>query len=226
MENIRELPPMERPREKLRYQGPASLSDAELLAVILGSGTKGLPVSVICNNLLKETGIRELGDVTLDRLCAIRGVGEVKALMLLAVAEVSRRLSKPSGATLKNDQAVYEILRPAFEKMDELQYVLVLMTGERELLATAEAGCMLPAVTWITGLAMEAGARRIVLARNGWLTFSGVENQFLKELGAAAGVLGICLAGLMAAGPERYKMIGYEYSSDHRGIYLPEAPGR
>jgi DNA repair protein RadC len=207
MENVKLLPPMERPREKLRYRGPQALSDAELLAILFGSGSKGLPVSEICNNLLQQVRLTELTKTDVEKLCAVKGIGEAKALILLAVVELSRRLTKRPLKILKNEVAVYELLRPLYEQAAELRYILVLLTAEKELLATADAGAVLPEIAWVTGLAAEAGAKRIILGRNGWRAFSNAEARYAEKLQAALKLLGIVFEGLMAAGPERFKML-------------------
>jgi DNA repair protein RadC len=207
MENVKLLPPLERPREKLRYRGPQALSDAELLAILFGSGSKGLPVSEICDNLLREVQLEQLAEADVERLCKVKGIGEAKALIIMAVAEISRRLTKKTGVILKDNTAVYELLRPSYEQATELRYILVLLTTEKELLATADAGAVLPEISWVTGLAVEAGAKRIVLGRNGWRAFSNAEGRYAEKLKAALAVLGIVFEGLMAAGPERFKML-------------------
>src|ERR1700743_681294 len=169
MENIKDLPPMERPREKLQLQGPAILKDSELLAILLGSGNKGLPVSAICNNLLQNYSLQELVKIDGDSLRRVKGVGEAKAMILLAAFELSRRLHQTPRTIIKDDRAVFNLLQPIFKKLNELQYILVLMTAEKELLAIAEAGSLLPEIPWSTGLALKAGAKCMLLARNGWL---------------------------------------------------------
>jgi DNA repair protein RadC len=207
MEDIKGLPPMERPREKLSHRGPQALSDAELLAILFGSGTRGVPVSEICDNLLRQVRWSAIAGIDADTLCKVKGIGEAKAMILLAVVELSRRLNKPAPVRLKDAAALYGVIWPLFEQAAELRYMLVLLTAERELLATADAGIVLPEITWVTSLALEAGAKKIVLGRNGWLTFSNAEGRYAGQLKAAAGALGLVFEGLMAVGPERFKMI-------------------
>src|ERR1700748_1017576 len=185
MENVKLLPPMERPREKLRYRGPQALSDAELLAILFGSGSKGLPVSDICDNLLRQVRLTELTDADVEKLCAVKGIGEAKALILLAVVELSRRMVNRPLTILKNETAVYELLRPLYEQAAELRYILVLLTIEKELLATADAGAVLPEIGWVTGLAAEAGAKKLLLARNGWRAFSKAGGGYAEKVKTA-----------------------------------------
>lgn len=206
MEDIKLLPPMERPREKLQFGGARALSDTELLAILLGSGTSRLPLSALCNQILAAHELRDIATMDMDGLCRFKGIGPAKATTLLAAIELSRRLS-PTGQVLANEQEIYDYVKSILEKAEQLQYVLLLMSAGKELLAFAEAGCVLPDLAWVTGLAAEAGAKRIVLARNGWPAFSNAESRYLSDLCAGCAALGVVCVGLMAVGPERFKMI-------------------
>ncbi|MBQ4425383.1 MAG: DNA repair protein RadC [Lachnospiraceae bacterium] len=92
------LPPSERPYEKCLDRGTSALSDAELLAVILRSGSANYTVVEVASRLLltygKESGIGCLMDLSRAELEAIPGIGPVKAVELMAVAELSRRISR------------------------------------------------------------------------------------------------------------------------------------
>lgn len=206
MERIKNLPPMERPREKLQFDGAASLSDQELLVILLGSGTPQVPVNSICRNLLKKHDLKSIAGMDMETLCSFKGIGPAKATTLLAAAEFSRRV-RNTAHKLPDQQAWYEFLKPLLAEATQLQYILLLISTGRELLAFSEAGSVLPDITWVTGLAMQAGAKYIMLGRSGWHAFSNTEAKFLKELEAAAMSLGIQCNGLMAVGPERFKMI-------------------
>ncbi len=206
MENIRNLPPMERPREKLQFNGAKTLSDLELLAILLGSGTLQVPLNSICDNLLKQHSLKKIAEMDLEALCAFKGIGPAKATTLLAVAEFSRR-AQTTTHLLLDEQACYDYLKPLLAQATQLQYILLLISAGRELLAFSEAGSVLPDITWVTGLAMETGARYFILGRNGWPAFSNIEAKFLRDLQAAALSLGMVCNGLMAVGPERFKMI-------------------
>jgi DNA repair protein RadC len=90
---IRELPPREQPRERLRDAGPAALSDAELLAILLRVGVSGTNVVQLAQQLLSEhKGWSGLLRADYHELCRRRGVGEAKAATLKAALEIGRRL--------------------------------------------------------------------------------------------------------------------------------------
>ena len=201
MEKIRDLPQMERPREKLQYHGAKSLSDQELLAILLGSGTPKVPLHLICENLLKDTQLADIGQLDMEGLCRFKGIGPAKAAILLAATELTRR---SRSRLLLTEQDRCEQLRSLLEKQDQLQYILLLISARQELLAFSETGSLLPDIARITGLAVEAGAARILLGRNGWPAFSNAESRYMAELRAACTALHIVCEGLMIFGPERY----------------------
>ncbi len=90
---IRELPPRQQPRERLRDAGPAALSDAELLAILLRVGVSGTNVVQLAQQLLSEhKGWSGLLRADYHELCRRRGVGEAKAATLKAALEIGRRL--------------------------------------------------------------------------------------------------------------------------------------
>ena len=203
MENIKNLPPMERPREKLQFQGAASLSDQELLAILLGSGTPQFQLNIICENLLSAHDLKSVAAMDMESLCAFQGIGPAKATALLAAAEFSRRLR--TEIRIPDEQACYDYLKPLLAEATQLQYILLLISARRELLAFSEAGSVLPDISWITELAIQAGAKYFVLGRNGRGAFSKTEGRFVKELQAAALSLGMKCEGLMTVGPECFK---------------------
>ena len=91
---IKEWPEGDRPREKLLEQGPASLSDAELLAIVLrtGDGTSGKTALDHARQLIKKfKNFQNLASVTTAELCNLKGIGPAKAAAVMAVMEISRR---------------------------------------------------------------------------------------------------------------------------------------
>ena len=93
--SMKDLPEAERPREKLLINGPASLSNAELLAILLGSGTRSQSAVSLAERVLAAdgSGILFLNDCTPEELCSIEGIGPAKSAALIASAELGRRLT-------------------------------------------------------------------------------------------------------------------------------------
>src|ERR687895_2489084 len=90
---IKEMPADERPREKLRLRGASSLSNGELLAILLNTGLPGEPVTEVAQRLLRDHGgLPGLMRLDVVELARIRGVGEAKAAKLKAALELASRL--------------------------------------------------------------------------------------------------------------------------------------
>lgn len=98
---LQQLPQYERPYEKLELYGAEVLSNAELLAIIIESGTKdetsiNLAQKVLClGEEIQDNGLRFLQNISLEELKEIKGIGRVKAIRLKAAFEISKRLAKP-----------------------------------------------------------------------------------------------------------------------------------
>jgi DNA repair protein RadC len=97
--SIRQLPESERPRERMMRYGPEALSAAELIALILGSGTKSAPVLQLAQEIVvRFGGLHQIADATLEELCQVKGVGVAKAIQLRAAFNLGQRLSKHTGS--------------------------------------------------------------------------------------------------------------------------------
>jgi DNA repair protein RadC len=105
--SIQQMHESERPRERLQRFGPESLSIAELIAIVLGSGTKQMPVLKLAQFMLLKFGsLHHLADATIQELRQIKGIGLAKAIQLRAVFSLGSRLSK------QNFTAKYKIEHP------------------------------------------------------------------------------------------------------------------
>ena len=109
---VKDMALEERPREKMLAQGENSLSNAELLAIILRTGTKQKNVIDLANYIINKDsqGIRYLQDITIDELCEIDGVGLTKATMIKAALELGRRVAsfKPNKYKVKYPWDIYK----------------------------------------------------------------------------------------------------------------------
>ncbi|MFT8322226.1 MAG: DNA repair protein RadC [Bacillus sp. (in: firmicutes)] len=91
---IRDFPDDERPRERFIKYGPESLSNHELIAILIQTGSKNESVLTLANRLLVHfDGLRLLKDASLDELMSLKGIGTAKAIQLLAAIELGRRVS-------------------------------------------------------------------------------------------------------------------------------------
>lgn len=116
---IHDLPESERPRERLKKFGPESLSAQELLALILGRGVKGEPVSMTAQKLLSYFGSLEgIMNASLEDLQSVKGVGLAKASQLKACFEIARRIytrseidEETEKKKITSAQEVYELVK-------------------------------------------------------------------------------------------------------------------
>ncbi|WP_407407947.1 DNA repair protein RadC [Peribacillus sp.] len=118
---IRDYPKEERPRERFLQDGPQSLSNQELLALLLRTGSKEESVLQLSNRLIKAfEGFRLLKEASVEELTEIKGIGEAKAIQILASVELGRRIHK------LNDQDRYVIRSPedgANYCMEEMRFL-------------------------------------------------------------------------------------------------------
>lgn len=132
MTKIKDLPENERPREKLLEKGARHLSDEELLAVILGKGTKKLDVLALANKIvaiIDDMGI-ELEAVKLQE---IEGIGAAKSALITAAFEFVRRRIKPEGLKIKHPEDVLPLVQHFADRKQE-HFIVVSLNGANEVL--------------------------------------------------------------------------------------------
>ncbi|WP_461831702.1 UPF0758 domain-containing protein, partial [Aquifex sp.] len=129
--SLKEIPQDLRPREKLLKLGAEILSDEELLAVILGSGTKGYDVLNLSRELLKM-GWEELEKKDIPELLRVKGLGLVKALQIKALIELSKRINKKrKGISIRNPVEAVEFLKDKLNERKETLIALYLDLSNR-----------------------------------------------------------------------------------------------
>ena len=112
---MKELPDSEKPYEKLEIYGAKKLSNAELLAIIIKTGTKqdsalNLAQKILAlNNKKDKNNLTFLGELTMNELTSINGIGRVKALQILAVSELSKRMLSPIKTTKQKIKTTEDI---------------------------------------------------------------------------------------------------------------------
>jgi len=112
---MKELPNSEKPYEKLETYGAKRLSNTELIAIIIKSGTKNesalnLAQKVLAlNNQIETNNLTFIGELTINELTRINGIGKVKAIQILAVAELARRMTMPVNTTVKKIKTTEDV---------------------------------------------------------------------------------------------------------------------
>ncbi len=128
----------DRPREKLILKGRQALSDAELIAILLGSGSRNQSAVDLAKDVLKayHNRLNELGRLQIDDLKKFKGIGEAKAISVLAALELGRRrgveevTSKPKIGSSKD---AYQILTPFLADIDHEEFWILLLSRAHEV---------------------------------------------------------------------------------------------
>lgn len=120
-QTLRQLPHNQRPRERMMAYGADALSHAELLAILIRTGTKDQSAVQLSTNLLQQCGsLRELVHMSVEELTAIKGIGQAKALQLLAGIELGKRVARSSLGDVVTVRSPYDA---AMYMMEELRYL-------------------------------------------------------------------------------------------------------
>ena len=130
---IKQLPESERPYEKMEMYGEKMLSNAELLAIIIKSGTKENTSVELANkvlNLIDSNVLQNLQEISLEEFMKIKGIGKVKAIQLKAVCELARRMAQPinrSNTKINSSLDVANLLMGElrFEKVEHVKLLLL-----------------------------------------------------------------------------------------------------
>ena len=139
---IRDWPVDERPREKLLARGPAALSDAELLAILLRTGVTGKSAVDLCRELIQRFGgLNQLFAASETALCEAPGMGPAKYVQFQAILEVARRVlveEVKRGDLLSSPKAVRDYLRLYFQKHQREAFVAIFLDTQNRVVAVEE----------------------------------------------------------------------------------------
>jgi len=129
----------DQPREKLRDKGTQALSNAELLAILIGSGTSGVSAVELMQKILKacNNNLNTLGKMTIQELCAYNGIGEAKAITILAACELGKRrqIETPEERPdLGTATRIYNHMHPVMQDLDVEEFWVLLMNQHYRLI--------------------------------------------------------------------------------------------
>lgn len=138
--NIKSLAEEERPREKLLLRGKQSLSDAELLAIILGSGSKSESSITLAQRILSSVNHNwnELAKLTIRDLCKFNGVGKVKAIEIITSLEIGRRKSLQQALKkekISSSKDAYNILQPIIGDLMIEEFWVIYLSRSNKILS-------------------------------------------------------------------------------------------
>src|SRR5690625_257144 len=135
---IRDVPREERPRERLLKYGAKHLSNQELLAILLVSGTKDESVMSLAHRVLMHfEGIKLLKDATIEELTSIKGIGPAKGVMILSAIELSRRLHtfKPEEQTIiRSPKDGADYVMEEMRSLKQEHFVVLFLSTKNEVI--------------------------------------------------------------------------------------------
>lgn len=138
---IGEMTLEERPREKMMQNGASSLSDAELLAIIIRTGTSKLNAIELSQAIInKADNIRYLQDLTYEELQSINGIGQAKAVQIKAALELANRISsyRPQKYKIKNPWDIYKYYMESLRYQYKEIFKIVLLNTKNEIITDVD----------------------------------------------------------------------------------------
>lgn len=196
----------DRPRERLLAHGSRFLSHAEILAILLGSGSRNQSALALAKAILSrfEQDIYALSSCTVGELMAFPGIGKAKAVTVLAALELGRRAHtapKTRKHTVSDSKAAYTALRSRFGKLAHEEFWILYLNNANAVLSLRQlsmggiTGTVVD-VRLVLKNALELGAVALIVAHNhpsGQLKPSRSDISLTQKLAKAAGVLDIKL---------------------------------
>lgn len=172
---LRDLPHEERPRERMMHYGAESLSQAELLAILLRTGTRRESAIHIAQQLLGLAGgLRGLADLSIDELMNIKGIGLAKAVQLKAGIELGRRMANSrltEPVTIRSPQDAAEILTEQLRYLQKEHFVCLFLNTKNHVIAqeTLSMGSLNASIVHpreVFRAAMKCSSAAIICAHN------------------------------------------------------------
>jgi DNA repair protein RadC len=135
---MREVPNEERPRERMLQYGSQALSNAELLAILLRTGTYSESAVTLAQRILSECGdFRSLVDMSKDQLTQIKGIGNAKALQIQASIELGRRLARSThneAVTIRSPESVANLMREELRYLQKEHFVCLFLNTKNHVI--------------------------------------------------------------------------------------------
>ena len=201
MAKIKDLPKVDRPREKLERYGPEKLSNSELLAILLGTGSKGINVVELSKRILSKFSADGLSKANVKELKNTFGLGSAKSCEVVACFELGRRLlQNKQSALLLSPQDVWEELKDIRDNKKE-HFVIFFLDArnqeiKREIISVGSLNANLVHPREVFEPAVRYSAAQIIVAHNhpsGDPSPSQEDSDITKQLVDAGKLLGIDL---------------------------------
>ncbi|WP_026302717.1 RadC family protein [Psychroflexus tropicus] len=194
----------DRPREKLIHKGKSSLSNAELLAILIGSGNREESAVELCKRILhaSDKSLHKLAKFNLKELQKFKGIGEAKAISIIAALELgSRRGAEPHEELSKitSSQDVFQIMRPFLGDLDHEQFWILMLNNSNKIIykfPLSKGGITATMVDTrlVFKSALSQGATSLILVHNhpsGTLQPSRADKTITQKIKSAGELLDI-----------------------------------
>lgn len=194
----------DQPREKLMLKGKAALSDAELIAILIGSGSRNESAVELSKRILGsvDNNLGALGKLSLQQLMNFKGIGEAKAVTIAAAMELGRRRRDEDGVELKKittSKAVFDIMQPIIGELPHEEFWIIYLNNSNKVIYKSQiskggiTGTVVDARV-VFRTALEHNAVALILVHNhpsGVLQASEPDKQVTRQLKTAGASLDI-----------------------------------
>lgn len=194
----------DKPREKLVQKGRSVLSDAELIAILIGSGSKDESAVELSKKILASANnsLNELGKLSIKQLMQFKGIGEAKAVTIAAALEIGRRRRGEEAqkiTKITNSRSAFDLLQSSMGELPHEEFWIVYLNNSNKVIHTAQlskggiTGTLVD-VRLVLKRALELSAVALILAHNhpsGTLRPSAADKQITRKLQNAAEALDI-----------------------------------
>lgn len=212
---IHDMQKEERPRERLIKNGASALSDSELLAIILRTGSRQENIITLCQRLLKEYNLKQLSQINLNQLMKIHGIKESKASQIAACFEIARRLesfNEGEKPKINSPEDVYRRIYPMMREQKKEIFIELCLDTKNQIIkeGTISIGSLNANIVHpreVFKMALAESAAHIIVAHNhpsGDPTPSKEDIEITKKLVETGNIMGITVLDHVIIGDGRH----------------------
>jgi DNA repair protein RadC len=194
----------DKPREKLMLKGKSALSDAELIAILIGSGSRNESAVELSKRILSsvDNNLNALGKLSIAQLTTFKGIGEAKAISIVAAMELGRRRRGEDALELlkiTSSKMIFEMMQPIIGELPHEEFWIIYLNNSNKVISKSQlskggiTGTLVD-VRLVYKTALEMGATGLILCHNhpsGTLKPSDADRQITKKLKLAGESLDI-----------------------------------
>jgi len=185
----------DRPREKLMLKGKSALSDAELIAILIGSGSRNETAVDLSKRMLSKSNnnLNNFGKCSMEQLMLFKGIGEAKAITIIAAMELGRRRTSQDAVELfkiSSSKSVFQIMQPVIGELPHEEFWIIYLNNSNKIIHKCQlskggiTGTVVD-VRLVFKIGIEQNATGIILCHNhpsGVLMASEADRQITRKL--------------------------------------------